>query len=55
MHKKNNFKKIGRYAGCPIKIFKITLLPNYKTYRKSENSFGLVGKRATNTSSYNMT
>ena len=38
------------YTGCPNQIrpiIKITLLPNYKTYRKSEDSFEIVGKRAT--------
>ena len=37
-------------TGCPNQIypiFKIPLLPNYKTYRKSEESFGIIGKRAT--------
>ena len=38
-------------TGCPDQIrpiFKITLLPNYKTYRKSKDSFRIVVKRATN-------
>ena len=37
-------------TGCPDQIrpiFKITLLLNYKTYRKSEDSFKIVEKRAT--------
>ena len=41
----------NKYTGCPDQIrpiFKITLLPNYKTYRKSEDSFGIVGKMAKN-------
>ena len=36
-------------TGCPDQIrptFKITLLPNYKTYRKSEDSFRIVENRA---------
>ena len=28
-----------------VAIFKITLLPNYKTYRKSKDSFGIVRKK----------
>ena len=46
------------FSHCKIRHWiklKITLLPNYKTYRKSENSFGIVGKRATKTNSDNMT
>ena len=38
------------YTGWTIQIvatFKITLQLNYKTYRKSEDCFGFVGKRAT--------
>ena len=30
-----------------VATFKITLQLNYKSYRKSEDGFGIVGKRAT--------
>ena len=46
-----NNKSFMNNTGCPDQIrpiFKITLLPNYKTYRKSEDSFGIVGKMAKN-------
>ena len=38
------------YTGWTLQIvatFKITSQLNYKTYRKSEDGFGIVGKRAT--------
>ena len=44
------YKKSSISTGCPDQIrpiIKITLLPNTKTYRKSEDIFGIVGKRAT--------
>ena len=59
LKKKLNFEpKNCIYTGCPDQIrpnFKIILLPNYKTYRKSEDSFEIVGKMTTKTTSGDMT
>ena len=46
-----SYTQYASYTGCPDQIrpiFKITLIPNYKTYRKYEDSFGIVGKMAKN-------